>query len=238
MLGHTGIKNQVIILCAAFLVGSLSGAAYSSGLCTKSQTSDLRLCCLPCGKPLAFRERDQAKVRLCGKAEGGEAAKLSVRLFVQSHSSAYVVAQKSLDAHRHLKLGDVRRVVLPDVEIAEVTLDKSVAKRNLRRSRDQRYEAFTTYTPNESLSFRIYFVERVTGRVYEVRGLPLPYRPFSALSWVNNRTLAFDRWSQPHYGVHYVVDVRNKRLVTAAAFPDEFYLEQQRPKPEEGELVR
>lgn len=149
-------------------------------------------------------------------------------------SSAYVMAQKSVNAHRHLKLGDVMREVLPGVEItevAEVTIDKSATKENPARSRDRRYEAFTTYTPNESLSFRIYFVERATGKVYEVRGLPLSHRPFSNLSFVNNRMLAFDRWSQPHYGVHYVVDVREKRLVIAAAFPDEFYLEQQRPKP-------
>src|SRR6185436_20596239 len=68
------------------------------GFCTKSPTSDLRLCRLPCGKPLAFRERNQilnrgylprrrtrqiasieANVQLCGKAqpfrtEGGKAA--------------------------------------------------------------------------------------------------------------------------------------------------------------------
>ena len=171
MFSHSGIKNG-IILCAALLLGALSGVV---------------------------------------------------------SSSAHVAAQKSVKAHRHLKLGDVMREVLPDVEVAEVTLDKSLTKENVTRSRDRRYEAFTTYTPNESLSFRIYFVERATGKVYEVRGLPLPHRPYSNLSWSNNRTLLFDRWSQPHYGVHYAVNVREKRLVIAAAFPDEFFLEQQRP---------
>ena len=34
----------------------------------------------------------------------------------------------------------------------------------------------------------------------------------------NNRTLVFDRWSQPHYGIHSVVDVRRKKLVMASAF--------------------
>ena len=145
-------------------------------------------------------------------------------------SLAYVTAQAPRDAHRHLRLGDVREQVLPDVEIAEVTLDKSVSKENLARSRDGRYEAFTSYNPAGSPSFRIYFVERNRGKVYEVRGLPLPNRPFSDLAWVNNRMLVFDRWSQPHYGIHYAVNVRGKKLVRAAAFPDEFYLEQQRPK--------
>lgn len=140
------------------------------------------------------------------------------------------MAQQSLAAHRHLRLGDVSMQVLPDLKFAEVTLDESVTKENLVRSRDRSYEAFTTCPPPECLSFRIYFVERANGKVYEVRGLPLPYRPFSDLVFINNRTLAFDRWSQPHYGVHYAINVRIKKLVTAAAFPDAFYLEQQRPK--------
>ena len=158
-------------------------------------------------------------------------AVLLVGLLSGAVSSLYVVAQNSAPAHRHLKLGDVMEQVRPDVEIAEVTLDKSVTKEDLARSRDRRYEAFTTYHADQSTSFRIYFVEKATGKVYEVRGLPLPHRPFSNLSLVNNRTLVFDRWSQPHYGIHYAVDVREKKLVTAAAFPDEFYLEPQKPKP-------
>ena len=119
---------------------------------------------------------------------------------------------------------------MPKVEIAEVTLDKSVSRENVARSWDGRYEAFTTYHPDQSPSFRIYFAQRGTGRVYEVRGLPLPHRPFSDLAWVNNRTLAFDRWSQPHYGIHYAVNVKGKKLMRASAFPDEFYIEQQKPK--------
>lgn len=142
-------------------------------------------------------------------------------------SLARAVAQSSVDVHRHLKLGDVIAQVLPGVEVAEVTLDKSVTKENLARSRDRKYEAFTS---SDDTEFHIYFVDRATGKVYEVRGLPLPYRPFSNLSWVNNRTLVFDRWSQPHYGIHYAVNVREKRLVIAAAFPDEFYLKEQRPR--------
>jgi hypothetical protein len=158
------------------------------------------------------------------------AALLLGSLSAEATSSAYVVAQASSRAHRHLRLGDVKEQVLPDVEIDEITFDKSVTKENLARSLDGRYEAFTSYHPDQFPSFSIYFVERGTGKGYEVRGLPLPHRPFSDLVWVNNRTLVFDRWSQPHYGIHYVVNVRRKKLVRASAFPDEFYLEQQRPK--------
>ena len=149
---------------------------------------------------------------------------------VGTSTFAWVVAQGPGALHRHLRLGDVREPLMPEVTISEVTLDKSVMKENLAGSEDGRYEAFTSYHPEKSPSFRIYFVERGTTRIYEVRGLPLPHRPFSDLAWVNNWTLEFDRWSQPHYGIHYAVNVKGKKLVTASAFPDEFYLKQQRPK--------
>jgi hypothetical protein len=39
----------------------------------------------------------------------------------------------------------------------------------------------------------------------------------------------FDRWSQPHYGVHYAVNIKSRKLLIAAPFGDKFYWEQQRP---------
>jgi hypothetical protein len=67
-----------------------------------------------------------------------------------------------------------------------------------------------------------------SGKVFEIEGLPLEHRPFSDLVWVENRYLIFDRWSQPHYGMHYVVDALEKKLILATPFPDQFYLDQQR----------
>jgi len=159
-----------------------------------------------------------AAILLC--ALGGEAG-----------SPAHVLAQASRGAHRHLRLLDVREQILQDVEIAEVSLGEDVARENLARSRGGRYEAFTSYHAGQPSGYRIYFAERGAGKVYEVRGLPLPHRPFSDLVWVNGRTLAFDRWSQPHYGIHYVVSVTGRKLLRASAFPDEVFLEQQRTKP-------
>ncbi len=78
-------------------------------------------------------------------------------------------------------------------------------------------------------------VEAVPGGArYELRGLPLPYRPISALVWLDSTRLAFDRWSQPHYGIHYVLDVRQRRLVLAAPFPDEFLLRHDSPGRDTG----
>lgn len=123
-------------------------------------------------------------------------------------------------SHRHSKLGDVREEILPSVKIVEVATDSQLKREDQMASRDGRFSAFTSYQERDSLGHRIYFSERATGKTYELTGLPLPHRPFSKLVWLNNRTLVFDRWSQPHYGIHYAVDVKQKKVVIASAFPD------------------
>ena len=69
-----------------------------------------------------------------------------------------------------------------------------------------------------------------SGRVWEVEGLHLEHRPISDLVWIEDRYLVFDRWSNPHYGMHYVVDALKKKLILATPFPDQFFLDQQTPK--------
>jgi hypothetical protein len=99
---------------------------------------------------------------------------------------------------------------------------------------------------NQSATARAYILEKAwmtdstrdhvqiefldTATVFEVEGIPLEHRPISDLVWTDDRYLVFDRWSQPHYGMHYVVDVAKKTLILATPFPDQFYLDQQKPK--------
>jgi hypothetical protein len=123
-------------------------------------------------------------------------------------------------AHRHSKLADVQKELASDVEIVGIVFEIAPKKEQVVRSADRKFEAFTVNDEGDSTGYRIFFVEKATGIIYEVRGLPLPHRPFSDLVWNNNRTLVFDRWSQPHYGIHYAVDVITRKLVTASAFPD------------------
>ena len=67
-------------------------------------------------------------------------------------------------------------------------------------------------------------------KIFEIEGIPLEHRPYSDLVWVGTRYLVFDRWSQPHYGMHYVVDIQRKKVILAHPFPDQFFLDQQKPK--------
>jgi len=120
--------------------------------------------------------------------------------------------------------------VAPEFSMVETSLAANSKKENLVTNRSRTFDVFTVSV------MRLFVAERKTGRIFEIRGLPLEWRPFSDLVWENNHTLVFDRWSQPHYGVHYAVDVKTKRLVMAAPFPDEFYLEQQRPKHNRSQM--
>ncbi|HEX6622236.1 MAG TPA: hypothetical protein VF064_00895 [Pyrinomonadaceae bacterium] len=141
------------------------------------------------------------------------------------------VSAQSRNPHRHIKtFGSLLNEVSSDFTIVEVSLAATLKKDSRAANRRKTYAAYTVHHADRQPNFRIYFEEKRTGRIYEIRGLPLAHRPFSDLVWANNRTLVFDRWSQPHYGMHYAVDVKKKRLTVAAPFPDEFYLEQQRPK--------
>jgi hypothetical protein len=86
-------------------------------------------------------------------------------------------------------------------------------------SPDGRWRAIV-HTPPDEPGGRIW-IELLSGaQRAELRGLPLPYRPLTAVVWLDANHLAFDRWSQPHHGMHYVLDIVRRRLVLAAPFPD------------------
>ena len=132
---------------------------------------------------------------------------LVVSLGLYSHASAQA------PAHRHKGIGKSAPVDIPEFSMVETSLEAGVKKENLIKSRDRKYDAFTVSDT------RLLVSDRTSGKLFEVRGLPMEWRPFSDLAWVNNQTLVFDRWSQPHYGVHYEIDVRRKKLIRAVPFP-------------------
>ena len=127
-------------------------------------------------------------------------------------------------SHRHIALDNGNSVDIPEFSMVEISLERNIKRANLVTSNNRKRDAFTVDDT------RLFVSDRTTKKVLEITGLPLEWRPFSNLTWASNDTLMFDRWSQPHYGVHYEVNVRSRKLLIAAPFPDKFYLEQQRPK--------
>ena len=107
--------------------------------------------------------------------------------------------------------------VAPDLQIVAVPPPPEWAHEEVALNPTGTYRAFTGCAE----TCRIFFEALATGETFEILGLPLPWRPFSDLVWVTDEILVFDRWSQPHYGLHYAVDVREQTLLLASPFPDE-----------------
>lgn len=92
-------------------------------------------------------------------------------------------------------------------------------------SPDAQWLAFVFSAPGEWA--RVGFLEVRGAKRYQLINVPLPYRAVNDIVWIDSTYVVFDRWSQPHHGMHYVVDIRNARLVLAVPFPDEIFLRQQ-----------
>lgn len=114
--------------------------------------------------------------------------------------------------HRHPNLA-LENEAIPEFSI--VATDMAAPRDNQRTSPHRHYQAFTV------ADTQLYVLDRNSGRVRELRGVPFSWRPFSNLTWANDHTLMFDRWSSPHYAVHYEVDMSNRKLVSARTFHDE-----------------
>jgi hypothetical protein len=84
-------------------------------------------------------------------------------------------------------------------------------------SLDGGFQAFATCEP----SCRVLVQSVGQKELYELRSPTFSeLRPFSGLVWLPSDILVFDQWTQPHYGIHYAVDVRNHTLLQAAPFTD------------------
>jgi len=106
----------------------------------------------------------------------------------------------------------------PDATVAEVQ-DRPAGTRTQEVTNPA--GAARSYIVQSKEGWDVVVVEELrSGKVFQVEGIPLPWRPISDLCWASNRYLCFDRWSQPHYGLHYVVDVETMKLVHIAPFPD------------------
>ncbi len=152
---------------------------------------------------------------LCAGAGG-----LALALLFGSSLDAQSPANPPSDPHHHIE--PVHRApwtteMAPDVRLVRVR--SRASGKDTVVSRHHLWRVFVVFPKDES-GGRLRLEAARTGEAYELRGIPLPYRLLSDIVWIDDRYLVFDRWSQPHYGIHYVVDVERRRLVLAAPFPD------------------
>lgn len=111
----------------------------------------------------------------------------------------------------------------PDVSVVEVDPPKPEMREQLTEGENA--TAYVVTCSDQQIEY-VYFSRY--DRTYRIEGIPLEHRPISGLVWASPRYLVFDRWSQPHYGMHYVVDTEQLCLVHACPFPDQFFLDQQK----------
>ena len=118
-------------------------------------------------------------------------------------------------SHRHFGMEAAAiQDSVPELTFVDTTLGASVVRGRLVTDRRRRFDAFTVDGTH------LFVRDRRTHRVREVRGLPFEWRPFSDLAWTRDGSLLVDRWSSPHYAMHYALDVARRRLVAARSFHD------------------
>ncbi|MBN1483809.1 MAG: PD40 domain-containing protein [Chloroflexia bacterium] len=130
------------------------------------------------------------------------------------------------DPHQHV-VDVVPATPLPEIAagfaFVRVTLDPQAERYQITPNRAGTRRAFCIQeqAPSGGWVERLIVEDLAQGSLYEIQGLPLPWRPFSDLAWLDEDVLVFDRWAQPHYGTHYAVDVRQGTLLLASPFSDQ-----------------
>ena len=117
---------------------------------------------------------------------------------------------------------------LPSGDLAEAVEKDGSGKSTLTMSVDKRYEASVFCVPSGSsevagCAHRVFILDLQTDEDYEIVGEELfleAGRPIDNLKWVNNHTLSYERWANPHFGHRYVVDIKTMKQIDAFILSD------------------
>jgi hypothetical protein len=105
---------------------------------------------------------------------------------------------------------------LPDGDLADKIEKYSTGKSTLAESPDRVRQAFVFCVPSgskdaTSCAQRVFVTDLGTDETYEITGEDVfaeTGRLITELKWINNFTLSYERWMQPHFGHRYVIDVK------------------------------
>ncbi len=118
---------------------------------------------------------------------------------------------------------------LPSGDLADAVEKDASGKSTLRMSADKHYEASVFCVPSKSTEVtgcghRVFILDLQTDENYEIVGEELfveAGRMIDSLKWVNNYTLSYERWTGPHFGHRYVVDVKAMKQTDAFTLSDQ-----------------
>lgn len=152
---------------------------------------------------------------------------LIVLSFSLAVNAQKIRAVRDPDSARILSIKEARD--LPDGDIAE-TLEKDGRGRStLAESPDQIRQAFVYCVPSGSKEVpscvrRVFVTDLGTDVTYEVTGEELfieANRLVDNLRWINNNTLSYERWTGPHFGHRYIVDIKLMKQTGAFILTDQ-----------------
>lgn len=158
--------------------------------------------------------------------------KYGVILLVAFGSTMAVHAQKiravrDPDSAKILSIKEARD--LPEGDIAETLERDGRGRSTLAESPDQIHQTFVYCVPSGSKDVsscvrRVFFTDLGTDITYEITGEELfieANRIVDNLKWIDNRTLSYERWTEPHFGHRYVVDIKQMRQIGAFILSDQ-----------------
>ena len=118
---------------------------------------------------------------------------------------------------------------LPAGDLADKVEKDGAGRSTLTLSADKHYEASVFCIPSGSADVpncvaRVFILDLQTDENYEIVGEELGIeagRPVDSLKWVNNHTLSYERWTGPHFGRRYVVDIKAMKQLDGFILSDQ-----------------
>jgi hypothetical protein len=118
---------------------------------------------------------------------------------------------------------------LPSGDLAAAVEKYPTGKTTLIMSPDKRYEASVFCIPSGSSEVpncvhRVFILDLQRDENYEIVGEDLgieSMRIVDELKWISNTSLSYERWTSPHYGHRYIVDIKQMKQTAAFALTDQ-----------------
>lgn len=118
---------------------------------------------------------------------------------------------------------------LPSGDLADAVEKDGAGKSTLKMSADKRYEASVFCVASRSSEVadcvhRVFVLDLQTDENYEIMGEELfieAGRLIDNLKWIDNHTLSYERWANPHFGHRYVVDIKSMKQTGAFILSDQ-----------------
>ena len=118
---------------------------------------------------------------------------------------------------------------LPSGDLAAAVEKYPTGKSTLTMSADKRYEASVFCVPSRSSEVpncvqRVFILDLQTDENYAILGEELgieSMRIIDDLKWINDTTLSYERWTGPHYGHRYIVDIKQMKQTGAFILSDQ-----------------